>query len=202
MAGNGAGEGGLGAALASADGSLDTIFSRSITHMIRHRWRAYLAGKISDRLAATLNGCRTDHGKSQRGMERIGNRIGWIGVDLTDDAPVTRQRRLFEQIGVKLTAITATTRGRRDNNTVHIDKSLVTCTKPQEIDAVIISVLVERQKQGVIPPNPSRRERLPHEVDKTFRLQPRQGLCVSVVQRQQVGRQRRPIGQIGWADTI
>src|ERR1700730_1889949 len=141
--------------------------------------------QISNRSVAVMDACGTDLDKSQCGMESVRHRVRWAHVDFTDNALVPGPNSMLEQIGIEPERAAAPARRCCDHDSVHIDEAWIARTEPQEIRAVVVSILIERQQKGVKVSNPSREKRLPDAMHQPLRLQPGQLLGMGVVECKQ-----------------
>ena len=126
-----------------------------------------------------------DLDKAQRGMERVRPGIGRIRIDFRDDPFMTGFDGMLKECLMQTAGKTLAPRGWRDHDPVQIDKSRVAAAKPQEVRAVIVSILIERQQHRIAIFGGQRQERLIRQMREVVRFEPRQFPRVGVVQRQQ-----------------
>src|SRR6476660_2833464 len=92
-----------------------------------------------------------DFDKTQRRMEGIRSGIWRNGVDLADDAIVSARRWC-------------------DHDAVDIHKPRIACAEPDEIRAVVLRVLIEREQEGVQLADPPCEECFTDQVFEPFCL--------------------------------
>ena len=71
-----------------------------------------------------------------------------------------------------------------------VDEARIARAEPEEVGAVVASVLVEREQEGVDLADASRQQGLADQIFEPFRLQPGQFARVRVVEREQRSSQR------------
>jgi hypothetical protein len=128
--------------------------------------------EISHRPAAPIDAGGADLDKSQGGMKRVRFRVRRVLVDLAENLPVSGPRRMFEQILIESARAAAPACRCRDHDPVDIDKARIARAKPLEIRAVVRSILIERQQEGVEVANPSGQKGMFEEILQPLRLQP------------------------------
>src|ERR1700736_5345918 len=105
--------------------------------------------EISHRPAASIDAGGADLDKSQGGMKRVRFRVRRVLVDLAENLPVSGPHGMLEQILIEPARAAAPACRCCDHDPVDIDKARIARAKPLEIRAVVRSILIERQQEGV-----------------------------------------------------
>ena len=109
---------------------------------------------------------------------------------------------MLEQVLIKPSRAAKTARGFCDHDPVHINKPPIAGTEPEEIRAVVVGVLIERQQEGVEISDSPRQERLADHMLQALGPQPGQLLRMRVVQRKQRDAQRFAVRRFGCKDRL
>src|SRR5258707_9494674 len=133
-------------------------------------------------------------------MEGVRHRVRGARIDFADNALMSGPERMFEQIVIKPARAAAPARRCCDHDPIYIHKAWIVRTEPQEIRAVVVSILIERPQKGVKVSNSSREKRLPDEMHQPLRLQPGQLLGMGVVECKQGSGERLVRRYPGWSN--